>query len=199
MLAYIEIKHDHIDVPQDGEALTIADAAAALGVKPQRVSQLLRDGRLSGPPGPAPGRQPAGLLRVYVSSLRAYRAAVPAGRRGPSPAPPTSADVSKRLAYAEGQLADSAAELRALRELVERVGEREHAAMSALLDMKVAADVSREKVAVERRRVAELGKLLQQTAAVLVDRLQDDPDAVTDAYSNALTQLISQPAFGQAG
>lgn len=56
------------------EAVTIREAAARLDVTPQRVSQMLSDGVLEGPPQRVGGRARANAARVYVSSLAARQA-----------------------------------------------------------------------------------------------------------------------------
>ena len=50
-------------------ALALAEAADRLGVTPQRISQMLRSGDLSGPTV-GPGRAPKGVGRVWESSLQ---------------------------------------------------------------------------------------------------------------------------------
>lgn len=52
----------------DDEAVTIRQAAERLSVTPQRVSQMLRDHTLDGPPQPG-GRAPRNVPRVYLRSL----------------------------------------------------------------------------------------------------------------------------------
>lgn len=49
-------------------AVTINTAAERLGVTPQRVSQMLKDGELCGP-RQGPGRASRNALRVYLDSL----------------------------------------------------------------------------------------------------------------------------------
>src|SRR5690349_3308357 len=72
-----------LDAVPDDAALTIAEAAAALGVKPQRIHQLLRDGRLTGPAVP-PGRAPALVGRVWRDSLAAEQKRREAAKHVPS-------------------------------------------------------------------------------------------------------------------
>src|SRR2546423_14767273 len=51
-------------------ALTLAEAASRLGVKPQRISQMLRSGDLSGPTIRPGRRAPKGVGRVWENSLQ---------------------------------------------------------------------------------------------------------------------------------
>lgn len=52
------------------EAVTIQDAATRLGVTPQRVSQMLKSGVLTGPPQPPGARGVPNAPRVYVASIQ---------------------------------------------------------------------------------------------------------------------------------
>lgn len=63
------------------DALTIGQAAHALGITPQRVSQLLAAGALEGPEPPPGQRAPRDAPRVWLESLEAEqqrRSAIPA-------------------------------------------------------------------------------------------------------------------------
>ena len=53
----------------DEEAMTLAEAAAALKVSPQRISQLLASGVLLGPLPTKGQRAPRNAPRVYRASL----------------------------------------------------------------------------------------------------------------------------------
>ncbi len=65
-------------------ALTITEVAARLGKSRPWVHQLLKAGRLTGPPQP-PGRSPKNAPRVWTSSLDAYSHASARQAREPRP------------------------------------------------------------------------------------------------------------------
>lgn len=157
------------------EALSITQAADALGVSPQRVHQMLREERLNGP-DQGPGRAPGGVGRVWRGSLdleierRKDRTRVQPLRR------------SKQVARAGTSLDVSASD-----------SARTQSAHAAALHLKVALDLAREALKVERAQSAKITKTLAQAVALL-EATQDQAsrlDAITDGYSEALTQLLA--------
>src|SRR4051794_17722940 len=60
---------ESVDTGAGGEALTLKEAAEQLGVRPQRISQMLADGDLTGPDVPDGGRAPKNMGRVWAQSL----------------------------------------------------------------------------------------------------------------------------------
>ena len=149
-------------------AVTLVEAASRLGVTPQRISQLLKLGVLSGP-DVGLGRARKHAPRVWESSLR--REVVRRqtdGRRGAGQSSAGTTDlVSKSLA-------------------------REAAAMEAALQMKLRLDEAREALRRERQANQKLTSVLATVTAELqvaqgqADRL----DNIAAGYSDALTQLM---------
>lgn len=174
------------------KALTRAEAAAALGVTPNRVGQLLDDGLLEGPPKPTTGRRRRNGPCVWEWSVK-DRLARSQGQQPPPPSRGTAASASleKRLARLEGGQDELRAQVRGLRELLEgRTGQ--DSARDALAYVKAAADVARDQASNERRERSRLARLLRDTAASLADELErDDSAQIATLYSDALTQLIA--------
>lgn len=145
-------------------ALTITEAAAALGVCRQRVSQMLRDGLLEGP-RIGPGRAPKNAPRVWPDTLQA--------------------EIDRRRQQAEsGRMLDGDA-----RDSRDR--RPASSASTAVLAMKVQLDTARDALRIERRTNQHLTRLLAdavaelQTAQEQSDRLDD----IASGYSDALTQV----------
>jgi hypothetical protein len=70
---------------------------------------------------------------------------------------------------------------------------RTQSAHAAALHLKVALDLAREALKVERAQSAKITKTLAQAVALL-EATQDQAsrlDAITDGYSEALTQLLA--------
>lgn len=159
------------------KAVTITEAARLLEVTPQRVSQMLRLGDLTGP-DVGPGRARKHAPRVWESSLRQETTKRQTGRRRRSERIPAdlSGDVSK--AAASDQRADPSA--------------REAAASEAALQMKLRLDAAREALRLERQANKRLAGMIAAAAAELqvaqaqADRLDD----IAAGYSEALTQFL---------
>lgn len=148
-------------------ALTLAEAAGRLGVKPQRISQMLRSGELSGPTI-GPGRAPKGVGRVWEDSLEhEIHRRLTGIRRSP---PPRALDGQVQI----------------------RSSTREAAALEAVLQMKVKLDDAREALRHERRASKRLTNMLAAVVAELeAARAQSDRiDNIAEGYSEALAQLI---------
>lgn len=152
-----------LDSMEGAEALTIADTATRLGVTTQRVSQLLSEGTLSGPPQPEGRRAPKNATRVWLASLLTYEEQR-AQRRTPAGTRP-----------------------RGRRTPATQV---ESAAIHAL---KVSLDLARESLAEERQRSRRLTDLLAQTVAELGAQhdLADRAETIADGYSHALSELLA--------
>lgn len=147
-------------------ALTLTEAASRLGVKPQRISQMLRAGDLSGP-AVGPGRAPKGVGRVWESSLQH--------------------EIDKRLAdnkrsrpprFSDGDVQSGSSA-------------REAAALEAVLQMKVRLDAAREALREERQANKRLTSMLAAAVAELeaAHAQSDRLDNITEGYSEALAQL----------
>lgn len=155
-----------------GDAVTIAEAAAALGVRPQRIHQLLREGRLSGPPVPA-GRAPGGIGRVWRESLTAEQARREVVEQQPAVGGRHTPDSRTRRESARGGREPGSAQ----------------SAWVAVQELKVALDVAREALRRERAQSARLA----QTLADLLRAERDQGrrlDEIAQGYSDALTQLL---------
>lgn len=152
-------------------ALTLAEAAAALGVSPQRISQMLRKGDLRGPVT-GPGRAPKGVGRVWRDEIeREVR----------------ERESSRRPRRAPGS-----------RDLHAGPSAREAAAVEAALRMKIGLDEARRMLKEERQKRKRLVNMLADALAE-IGRAQgeaDSFDVMAEAYSEALTQLLTpdQPA-----
>ena len=156
-------------------ALTLAEAAERLGVRPQRISQMLRSGDLSGPTL-GPGRAPKGAGRVWESSLQQEIDKRQTGSRRIG-RPGTSDD---------GVQAGPST--------------RESAALEAVLQMKIRLDDAREALREERRANKRLTSVLAAVLAEMeVARAQSDRlDNIAEGYSEALAQLIIPDGPGNA-
>lgn len=156
-------------------ALTLAEAASRLGVKPQRISQMLRSGDLSGPTI-RPGRAPKGVGRVWESSLQH--------------------EIGKRQGGIRriGRLSTSDSHVQT------DSSTREAAALEAVLQMKVRLDQAREALRDERRANKRLTNMLAAAVAEIeAARAQSDRiDDIAEGYSEALAQLIIPDAPGGA-
>lgn len=149
-------------------ALTLAEVADRLGVKPQRISQMLRDRILKGP-DVGPGRARKGAGRVWESSLTAEETR----RQAATDRQAASGNVSKRRS-------DS------------RAGSGQGLSGSAaVLALKVRLDAARDALREERRANQRLTRQLAdavaeiQAAQTQTDRL----DEIAEGYSEALTHF----------
>lgn len=156
-------------------ALTLAEAADQLGVTPQRISQMLRSGDLSGPTV-GPGRAPKGVGRVWESSLQQEIDKRGAGSRR----------VGRRSTLHDGVQTGPPA--------------RESAALEAALQMKIRLDDAREALREERQANKRLTSLLTAVVAEMeIARAQSDRlDHIAEGYSEALAQLIIPDGPGNA-
>ncbi len=169
------------------EAYTLAQAAQLLGVSPQWVGQMLKDGPLTGPQYQRK-RVPKNAPRVWKWSMDQELA-----RRQPLSQQDT----------ASNQHADTVVEYEHLGQWLERKEARINAAAQ---ELKVAADLARQQAAEDRRKarqlMSKLAKVVIQQAEV-IDQLKSDltlendrSEQILDAYSNALTQLLSPDDIG---
>jgi hypothetical protein len=169
------------------DAYTLAQAAQLLGVSPQRVGQMLKDGALTGPQYQLK-RVPKNAHRVWKWSVDQELA-----RRQPLSQQDT----------ASNQHADTVVEYEFLGQWLERKEARINAAAQ---ELKVAADLARQQAAEDRRKarqlMSKLAKVVIQQAEV-IDQLKSDltlesdrSEQILDAYSNALTQLLSPDDIG---
>jgi hypothetical protein len=156
-------------------ALTLAEAAERLGVTPQRISQLLCSGVLSGPTV-GPGRAPKGAGRVWESSLQQEIDKRQAGSRR----------IRRRTTSDDGVQTGPLT--------------REPAALEAVLQMKIRLDDAREALREERRANKRLISMLAAAVAEMeVARAQSDRlDDIAEGYSEALAQLIIPDGPGNA-
>ena len=149
-------------------ALTLAEAASRLGVKPQRISQMLRSGDLSGPTIRPGRRAPKGVGRVWESSLQHEIDKRQAGIRQ-----------IRRTSTSDSNVQTGSST-------------REAAALEAVLQMKVKLDHAREALRDERRTNKRLTNMLAAAVAEIeAARAQSDRlDDIAEGYSEALAQLI---------
>jgi hypothetical protein len=150
-------------------ALTLAEAAARLGVKPQRINQMLVTKTLSGP-DIGPGRAPRAVPRVWESSLarEEQRRRIASERKANQPA--RSGNVSKpSRASRPATSADNA----------------------AVLAMKIRLDTARDALREERQANKRLTQQLADAVAEIqaAQEQADRLDEIADGYSESLTQL----------
>lgn len=173
----------------DALLLTIAEAAAHIGVTMPAVHQMLRKGRLDGPT--FAGRAPKGAGRVTFGSAERARQ-----RRG---APRRRATRRPRVNAAVAELREEVRNLKAeVTRLTREVGTLRHrqaVADSALLHIKIAADEARGAARETRgtnrallRQVSELARLGQET-----NDQADVVDNIAEHYSDTLTALLVPP------
>lgn len=146
-------------------ALTLAEAATALGVSPQRISQMLSKGDLHGP-AMGSGRAPKGVGRVWRDEIERE-----IGER--------ESNSRRRRTRGSGQPHGSPSA-------------REAAALEAALRMKIGLDDARRNLKEERQVRMRLVSMLADAVAE-IGRAQaeaDTFDGIADAYSEALTQLL---------
>lgn len=148
-------------------ALTLAEAAAWLGVKPQRISQMLRSGDLS---GPAVGqeRAPKGAGRVWESSLKQE-----IDRRKANGRRKQRSDTSENGVHAKSST-------------------REASMLEATLRMKIRLDDAREALREERRVNRMLTSMLTAVVAELeaMQTQNDRLDNIAEGYSEALRHFL---------
>lgn len=162
-------------------AVTLADAAAALGLSPQRISQLLSAGVLNGPSVFTGTRAAPGSPRVYVSSLAAERA------RRALPGPHSRQGT--RVAALEKTVEQVARELSELRQTVV---DRERAAREAAVELKASADSLLEQLLVQIEANTALS-VEAATNKALLDAARQKARAIETARaaaSGALGTLI---------
>lgn len=176
-----------VSAPSEPDGYSLADAGALLGVTAQRVSQMLGEGKLSGPQY-SQKRVPKHAVRVWKWSLDQELA-----RRESAPPP----------ARQTPHQADAVADRTAFAQWWERQEARVNA---AALELKVAADLARQQASEDRRKARLLmSKLARVTVqqAELIEQLKDDlavdserTERILDAYSDALTQLLAPDSIG---
>jgi len=147
-------------------ALTLAEAAAALGVKPQRISQMLRSGALRGP-AVRPGRAPKGAGRVWRDEIEREISERETRSR------------ARRRRSSDGPQAGPSA--------------REAAAVEAALRMKIGLDEARRRLKEERQTQKRLVRMLADAVAEIgrAQATADSLDGIAETYSEALTQLLT--------
>lgn len=203
VLTYLSPDHVGVDSDQPGDsaraaaqraAITIKAASDRLGVKPQRISQLMTAGILTGPS--YAGRPPRNAARIWEDVLESELARRAEGRG------------SHRRRTTTGAEASGAARWNRIRDLerdLERERGRERAAVAAAQHFKVAADraraIMRDERKQARRVTAELervAKQLERVAALLITQqdLTDRADDVAEEYSAAATQLLTPSDTG---
>jgi len=179
-----------VDIPADEGPLTIAAAAARLGVTRQRVSQMLTSGELEGP-STGPGRAPKEAGRVWGWSLD-----LAVQRRELASSQPTEG-ASHDVAHLATRLADLE---RTVAELVTRgtgptdfFAGRERAARQAAMSLKVQADFAHDELSMETARAAALEAEVAALKARVreLETKRDRDAALHDAYRDALTSLLS--------
>ena len=162
-VAYISLMRHPWEV--DERVLTLKEAASHLGVSPQRISQMLKDGDLDGPPQRPGARAPRNAPRVYMASLeeRVARHAKPQRERGRAAMPSEAAlrDDAHRLKLALDVARDQIARQR-----------QQNERLVALLAEAVAA--LREEQALAR----DADQITEQYAAIATNHLA--PDALTE-------------------
>lgn len=140
------------------DVLTIGQAAHALGITPQRVSQLLAAGTLEGPATPPGQRAPRDAPRVWLESLEAEqqrRVALP-GRSKPRRQIPDNPDALRDDAFRLKVALDAARDqLARQREQTRRV--------TRLLAETVAALQEQQELAQEADRITEAYSTLATT------------------------------------
>jgi hypothetical protein len=152
--------------PPEIAALTLAEAAAALGVRPQRISQMLSNGDLRGP-AMGPGRAPKGVGRVWRHEIEREIRDRESERR------------PRRAPRGRDPHAGASA--------------REATAVEAALRMKIGLDEARRMLKEERQKRKRLVSMLADAVAE-IGREQADGDSfdiMAEAYSEALTQLLT--------
>jgi chromosome segregation ATPase len=170
-----------------GHARTLTDAAARLGLTPQRVSQLLTDGSLSGPE--YSGRAPKNAPRVWETSLTNYE------RNQSQASAPSRRALARTLADRDVEIAAMKARLpRAENSSVEEGLRLElAAARAAAQELNVGSDVLTDHVQQLSEEIAVLKRSLAQRESELAS-LQTRYDVLKstlDRKSNALTQLLT--------
>ncbi|WP_148615475.1 hypothetical protein [Nocardioides rubriscoriae] len=170
------------------EALTLAQAAQRLGVQPQRISQMLNKGDLTGPDLP-PGRAPKNVGRVWVSSvvaeLKRRRLDHPAG-----------GGLAGRVRLLEAKLAElEAADLRrgpSSGSDGSHSQARERAALAVAATLKVSLEVATQSLLSEQQVSAGLRR---ENAALresldLAEQRAHTLDALAKTFGESLTQLL---------
>lgn len=155
--------------------MTLTEAASRLGVTPQRVSQLLSQGRLQGPSQSPGARARKNAPRVYLSSIeeRIAQKALPRSQRGRTTSLSETAlrDDAHRLKLALDVARDQIARQR-----------QQNERLTALLAETVAA--LRDEQALARKA----DEITEQYAAIATNHLA--PDVLPDEGSDS-------PALGQ--
>lgn len=169
-------------------AYTLSRAAELLDRKPQLVGQLLKSGALEGPTYPGKKRAPPNAPRVWHDSLINFL------ENNPQYGTQNAAEGVLSGPHSES-IAANVAELHRRLEGIER------SLRAAALHLKAAADVANQRLLEDRQRHRRQRDLLLtivvQSADVIrelaneIDGRQDGENAALEAYSEALTQLLS--------
>lgn len=195
MLLSIYLRHaQRVETGGRERALTLAAAAEELGVTPQRISQMLGKGQLQGPA--IEGRASPNAERVWEWSLK--EAATRPRRRGPRK--DTFAGLQARVAALELELRTAQSAASPSGDALSSAENRERAARSAALHLKVAADTAAEEVARLRARNDELLSEVTQLSSV-VSRLEAQlaeeraraelETAMRGSYGDGLSQFLT--------
>jgi hypothetical protein len=149
-------------------ALTHTEAAEALGVTPQRISQMLRSGALSGPEMRS-GRAPKNVGRVWQHAI--------------------DREISDRQAGNRGRRHESGSVVEDSRRSHSR---HDAAAWEAARTMKIALDEARQALSDRRQERQRLVDVLKEAAAKIERGLEEEGalDRIAEAYSDALTQVL---------
>lgn len=168
------------------EAVTIAEAAAVLGVSRPRIHQLLNAGVLTGRKIETT-RAPAGALRVSRASL----VAEVERRRRVKEGAKVRTDPGDARGSSKGDAADRGSKTRRDR--------RGDSATAAALRMKIALDQARDALKHERAQTAKVTRVLAETVAMLQEqqRLTQQADDLAARYADAVTQLLTPTDLGE--
>ncbi|VBA61491.1 hypothetical protein [Mycobacterium attenuatum] len=169
------------------EAYSLAQAAQLLGVSPQRVGQMVKAGALSGPQYQ--------LKRVPKNAPRVWKWAVDRELALRQPRSPFDSPGQNDTKTANDY-----------QDLGQWLEHKEARINAAAQELKVAADLARQQAAEDRRKardlMSKLAKVVIQQAEV-IDQLKSDlaldfdrSEQMLDAYSNALTQLLTPDDLG---
>lgn len=153
--------------------LTIREAKAALNLSGPRIHQLLASGDLDGPPlTPGRKRHAPGAPRVTATSIARYLDAGRADDRGVPAKPTAEARPSTQQSVAD---------------------EGPDSAGAAAQELKVRLDAMRDALRSERALNKQLLEVIEKLVGMLRSSqiTADHLDDVTEAYSQALTQLLA--------
>jgi hypothetical protein len=175
--------------PEKQQALTLAEAAARLGVTPQRVSQMLATGALRGP-AVTTARAAKNAERVWVSAVE-EALAQPRHRRHHRQA--ADSLLEERVAALEARLQANARTSFQHPEELERLANLERAARESALHLKVAADAAMAALGLEQKRTRELGAEVARLRGLVEEaqRRAEVAETVRQAFGDGLTQLLA--------